>query len=482
MSRTKKSSRRNQLHWANLALLILYTGAVGILLYQVFRYDILAFRNLNLVLAGLAIILGLVCLFLILGKRAKVVTAFLLILGLVVSSVGLYGVQSIINLSNKLNSNATYSEYEMSVLVPADSQVSDISQVTELLAPTGNDGDNIQALLDNLSLTKNLSLTPTKTDSYLDAYQKMLAGESQAMVLNGVFADILSAEDPDFDTKVKKIYSFTLTKKVETAVNQPTGDVLNIYISGIDTYGPISTVSRSDVNIIMTINQATKQVLLTTTPRDSYVAIADGGQNQKDKLTHAGIYGVEASMHTLENLYDIDIHYYARVNFTSFLKLIDLVGGVDVVNDQEFVSHIGKIHFPIGQIHLDSEKAIAFVRERYSLQGGDNDRGKNQEKVIAALIQKLSQPENLTNFQSIINNLQDSIQTNMSLETMMKLVNTQMESSGSYTVQSQALQGTGSTGLLPSYAMPGYQLYMMEVNPDSLNQMKAAMQAVMSGE
>ncbi|WP_283241324.1 LCP family protein [Streptococcus suis] len=461
-------------------MLILYTGAVGILLYQVFRYDILAFRNLNLVLAGLAIFLGLVCLFLILRKRAKVVTAFLLILGLVVSSVGLYGVQSIVNLSNKLNSNATYSEYEMSVLVPADSQVSDISQVTELLAPTGNDGDNIQALLDNLSQTKNLSLTPTKTDSYLDAYQKMLAGESQAMVLNGVFADILSAEDPDFDTKVKKIYSFTLTKKVETAVNQPTGDVLNIYISGIDTYGPISTVSRSDVNIIMTINQATKQVLLTTTPRDSYVAIADGGQNQKDKLTHAGIYGVEASMHTLENLYDIDIHYYARVNFTSFLKLIDLVGGVDVVNDQAFTK--GSHDFPVGTIHLDSEKALMFVRERYSLQGGDNDRGKNQEKVIAALIQKLSRPENLTNYQSIINNLQDSIQTNMSLETMMKLVNTQMESSGSYTVQSQALQGTGSTGLLPSYAMPGYQLYMMEVNPDSLNQMKAAMQAVMSGE
>ncbi|NQG19789.1 LytR family transcriptional regulator [Streptococcus suis] len=480
MSRTKKSSRRNQLHWANLALLILYTGAVGILLYQVFRYDILAFRNLNLVLAGLAIFLGLVCLFLILRKRAKVVTAFLLILGLVVSSVGLYGVQSIVNLSNKLNSNATYSEYEMSVLVPADSQVSDISQVTELLAPTGNDGDNIQALLDNLSQTKSLSLTPTKTDSYLDAYQKMLAGESHAMVLNGVFADILSAEDPDFDNKVKKIYSFTLTKKVETAVNQPTGDVLNIYISGIDTYGPISTVSRSDVNIIMTINQATKQVLLTTTPRDSYVAIADGGQNQKDKLTHAGIYGVEASMHTLENLYDIDIHYYARVNFTSFLKLIDLVGGVDVVNDQAFTR--GSHDFPVGTIHLDSEKALIFVRERYSLQGGDNDRGKNQEKVIAALIQKLSRPENLTNYQSIINNLQDSIQTNMSLETMMKLVNTQMESSGSYTVQSQALQGTGSTGLLPSYAMPGYQLYMMEVNPDSLNQMKAAMQAVMSGE
>lgn len=169
--------------------------------------------------------------------------------------------------------------------------------------------------------------------------------------------------------KSEKIYSFKVTQTVETATKQVSGDSFNIYISGIDAYGPISTVSRSDVNIIMTVNRATHKILLTTTPRDSYVAIADGGQNQYDKLTHAGIYGVNASVHTLENLYGIDISNYVRLNFISFLQLIDLVGGIDVYNDQEFTSLHGNYHFPVGQVHLNSDQALGFVRERYSLTG-----------------------------------------------------------------------------------------------------------------
>ncbi len=161
-----------------------------------------------------------------------------------------------------------------------------------------------------------------------------------------------------------------MTQTVETATEQVSGDSFNIYISGIDAYGPISTVSRSDVNIIMTVNRATHKILLTTTPRDSYVAIADGGQNQYDKLTHAGIYGVNASVHTLETLYDIDISNYIRLNFTSFLQLIDLVGGIDVENTQEFTSRVGGYYFPVGQVHLNAEQALGFVRERYSLEGG----------------------------------------------------------------------------------------------------------------
>lgn len=134
---------------------------------------------------------------------------------------------------------------------------------------------------------------------------------------------------------------------------------------------------------------------MTTTPRDSYVPIADGGNNQKDKLTHAGIYGVDSSIHTLENLYGVDINYYVRLNFTSFLKLIDLLGGVDVYNDQEFTAHTNGKFYPVGNVHLDSEQALGFVRERYSLADGDRDRGRNQQKVIVAIIQKLTSTEAL---------------------------------------------------------------------------------------
>ena len=172
--------------------------------------------------------------------------------------------------------------------------------------------------------------------------------------------------------------------------------------------------------------------------------------------------------------------YYVRLNFTSFLKLVDLVGGIDVENDQEFTSLHGNYHFPVGKVHLDSEQALGFVRERYSLQGGDNDRGKNQEKVIAAIIQKLTSTKALTNYNKIISGLQDSLQTNMPLPTIMNLVNTQLESGGSYKVTSQAVTGTGRNDL-PSYAVPGSALYMLELNADSVSQAKEKINQIMEG-
>ncbi|HEM3612912.1 TPA: LCP family protein [Streptococcus suis] len=476
----KRSGRRksSKLKLINFALWGLYAITLCLFLVTMYRYNILDFRYLNyivtLLLVGVAVLTGL----LMWRKKAHVFTALLLIFSLVITSVGIYGMQEVVKFSTRLNSNSTFSEYEMSILVPANSDITDVRQLTSILAPAEYDQDNITALLDDISKMESTQLATSPTTSYLTAYQSMLNGESQAMVFNGVFTNILENEDPDFSSKVKKIYSFKVTQTVETATEQVSGDSFNIYISGIDTYGPISSVSRSDVNIIMTVNRATHKILLTTTPRDSYVAIADGGQNQYDKLTHAGIYGVNASVHTLENLYGIDISNYIRLNFTSFLQLIDLVGGIDVENAQEFTS--GGYNFPVGTVHLDAEQALIFVRERYSLANGDNDRGQNQEKVIAALIKKLSSPDNLANYQAILTGLEGSIQTDLSLETIMGLVNTQLESGTQFTVESQALTGTGRSDL-SSYAMPGSQLYMMEINQDSLEQAKAAIQSVLDG-
>ncbi|HEM3648244.1 TPA: LCP family protein [Streptococcus suis] len=476
----KRSGRRksSKLKLVNFALLGLYAITLCLFLVTMYRYNILDFRYLNyivtLLLVGVAVLTGL----LMWRKKARIFTALLLVFSLVITSVGIYGMQEVVKFSTRLNSNSTFSEYEMSILVPANSDITDVRQLTSILAPAEYDQDNITALLDDVSKMESTQLATSPTTSYLTAYQSMLNGESQAMVFNGVFTNILENEDPDFSSKVKKIYSFKVTQTVETATEQVSGDSFNIYISGIDTYGPISSVSRSDVNIIMTVNRATHKILLTTTPRDSYVAIADGGQNQYDKLTHAGIYGINASVHTLENLYGIDISNYIRLNFTSFLQLIDLVGGIDVENAQEFTS--GGYNFPVGTVHLDAEQALIFVRERYSLANGDNDRGQNQEKVIAALIKKLSSPDNLANYQAILTGLEGSIQTDLSLETIMGLVNTQLESGTQFTVESQALTGTGRSDL-SSYAMPGSQLYMMEINQDSLEQAKAAIQSVLDG-
>lgn len=476
-TRYKEKQQGGKLSIVNRVLAAIFTVMTVLILFAIYRYHLLAFRNLNIIVPA---ILGFAVLLLgglSLKKKAPRFTLIFLILSILMSGTILFAIREVTSFSDKLNSTAKYSEYEMSVIVLADSDITDISQVTNVLAPTGTDAENITKLTESLQKEKQVSLTVDAAPSYLAAYQALMNKEAKAIILNSVFEDIIA----DYDaSKIKKLYTFKVSKKVESVQGtEISGDAFNIYVSGIDTYGPISSVSRSDVNIIMTVNLKTKKVLLTTTPRDAYVPIADGGNNQHDKLTHAGIYGVEASIHTLENLYDIKTNYYVRLNFTSFLKLIDVVGGVDVTNDQEFTGYDGTF-FPVGEVHLNSNQALEFVRERYSLQGGDNDRGKNQEKVIAGLIKKLSSPAVLKNYNEILNGIQDSVQTNMSLETMVTLINGQLESGGSYNVTSQALTGTGVMGL-PSYAMPDATLYMMEVDQESLNAAKAAIQDVMAG-
>lgn len=480
--RAKKSKKKSdRLKIVNSTLLGVYTLLAAFLIFTIFRYHFLAFRYVNILVTVLILAAAVLSGFLIFKGKAGKTTSAILIVALLVGSVSMYAVKGLVDLSAGVNSTSNYSEYEMSIVVPADSDVTDLKQLTNVLAPSGNDQDNVQALMKNISQTQGHELTVDTASSYLSAYKSLTSGEAKAMVLNSVFEDTIRGEDPDYASKIKKIYTHKMSKKIDTAIGKqdPNAEVFNIYVSGIDTYGPISSVSRSDVNIIMTVNRKTKKVLLTTTPRDAYVPIADGGLNQPDKLTHAGIYGVDASVHTLENLYGIDLNYYVRLNFTSFLKLIDLLGGIDIENDQEFT--VGNTHYPIGNISLNSEQALTFVRERYSLNGGDNDRGKNQEKVIAAVIKKLTSTDALKNYNAILSGLQDSVQTDMSLETMMNLINTQLESGGSYNVTSQALTGTGNTGL-PSHAMPEANLYMMEIDQNSLAAAKAAIQEVMEGK
>lgn len=481
MGRRLKESKTSKFQQSfNIILLFVYAMLACFLLFLIFKYHILAISYVNVLIAIIMALFVLIALFLILKRKAKIFTMILLVVLVIVNSVSLIGVHKFISLANQLNATSNYSSYSISVVVLADSEIGNVSELSSVTAPTKTDADNIKKLLDDIKTSQSKVLTVEESSSYLAAYKSLLAGETKAIVLNSVFENLIEQEYPDHAKKIKKIYTKELTKTVE-APKLSQNKAFNIYISGIDTYGPISSVSRSDVNIIMTVNQETKKILLTTTPRDAYVPIADGGNNQNDKLTHAGIYGVDASIHTLENLYGIELNYYARLNFTSFLKLIDLLGGVDVYNDQEFTSLHGNYHFPVGNVHLNSEQALGFVRERYSLTNGDGDRGRNQQKVISAIIQKLTSAEALKNFDSIMQGLQDSVQTNMPPETMVSLVNAQLASGGKYSVITRDLKGTGRMDL-PSYAMPDSNLYMLEVDPNSLETLKAEIKDIMEGK
>ena len=480
MNKRSKRARSGKVKRSiNIALLTIYVLLGGFLLFLIFRHNILAFRYLNVITAAVVILVALASLLLIIYRKAEKFTIFFLTLAILVSSVSFFALQQFVGFTSHINSTSNYSEYSMSVVVLKDSEVHNVTQLDSVTGPTDTDNENIQKLIADIKTSQSKELTVEQSTSYLTAYKSLVSGEAKAIVLNSVFENIIESEYPDYASKIRKIYTKNITKEV-AAPKVSKNKSFNVYVSGIDTYGPISSVSRSDVNILMTVNQDSKKILLTTTPRDSYVPIADGGNNQKDKLTHAGIYGVDSSIHTLENLYGVDINYYVRLNFTTFLKLIDLLGGVDVYNDQEFTAHTNGKFYPVGNVHLDSEQALGFVRERYSLADGDRDRGRNQQKVIVAIIQKLTSTEALKNYSDILQGLQDSLQTNMPIETMMDLVNTQLESGGSYKVNSQDLKGTGRMGL-PSYAMPDSNLYMMEIDDSSLAAAKSAIQDVMEG-
>ncbi|MGO2759214.1 MAG: LCP family glycopolymer transferase CpsA [Streptococcus thermophilus] len=467
-NRKQKHTSNGSWGMVNVGLTILYAILALVLLFTMFNYNFLSFRFLNIIITiGLLVVLA-ISIFLQKTKKSPLVTTVVLVIFSLVSLVGIFGFKQMIDITNRMNQTAAFSEVEMSIVVPKESDIKDVSQLTSVQAPTKVDKNNIEILMSALKKDKKVDVRVDDVASYQEAYDNLKSGKSKAMVLSGSYASLLESVDSNFASNLKTIYTYKIKKKNNNSANQVDSKVFNIYISGIDTYGSISTVSRSDVNIIMTVNMNTHKILLTTTPRDAYVKIPGGGANQYDKLTHAGIYGVETSEQTLEDLYGTKIDYYARINFTSFLKLIDQLGGVTVHNDQAFTSLHGKFDFPVGDIQMNSEQALGFVRERYSLDGGDNDRGKNQEKVISAIVNKLASLKSVSNFTSIVNNLQDSVQTNISLDTINALANTQLDSGSKFTVTSQAVTGTGSTGQLTSYAMPNSSLYMMKLDNSSV--------------
>lgn len=481
--RSRSNDRFDTQMIANGVLLILFALLAGIASYTMYAHNILAFRHVNVIYTAVLVVVFLVCLLLTLFKKGKHLVTVLLVLFSIVVGVSLFAFKSLVDVADNINKTASYSEIEMKVVVPANSSISDVSELTNVQAPTSADESNINALIANIKSEKGVELTVDPVDSYQSAYENLINGSSQAMVLNSSYSSLLELSYNDYESNLKTIYTYKIKKAIEDTAKTTDKNVFNIYISGIDTSGAVSTVSRSDVNLILTVNMNTHKILMTTTPRDSYVRIPDGGADQYDKLTHAGIYGIETSVKTLENLYDIPINYYARLNFTSFVKLINALGGVTVYNDQAFTSLHGNYNFGVGNINLTSgEEALGFVRERYSLEHGDYDRGNNQLKVIQAVVEKLTSFQSVSNYSDVISTLQDSIQTNMPLNTMMSLVNEQLDSGKTFIFSSQEVTGTGSTGQLTSYAMPNASLYMIQLDDASVAKASQAIKNVMEGK
>lgn len=263
-----------------------------------------------------------------------------------------------------------------------------------------------------------------------------------------------------------------------------TEEPFNIYISGIDVYGDITKESRSDVNLIATVNPETHKILLTTTPRDYYVTIPGVSGEQKDKLTHAGTYGVQTSMKTLANLYDTELPFYIRVNFTSVEEIVDVMGGVDVESELAFTTSKAAgevVDVKEGINHFNGKQALAFVRERKALATGDNQRGKNQQALLTALLKKAMSPMILFRANGMINSVAGNAETNLSEKQIKSLIQMQIESMKGWKIESVAAEGDDS-GKQYCYSYKGGPLYVTVPYEESVNEIKQKIRATCGNE
>lgn len=302
-----------------------------------------------------------------------------------------------------------------------------------------------------------------------------------AMIINDVNEYLLSDTDDDFEKKIRIIYKISIPKKTKNVNKNDNVDVTNtpftFFISGIDTSGAISTVSRSDVNIVVTVNPKTYEVLLTTIPRDYYVRL-HGTSGYKDKLTHAGIYGIDKSVSTVEDLLKINLNYYVRVNFDSVTKLVDELGGISIYSDKA----LNFCNIKKGYNYLDGKCALRFARERHSYDSGDRHRGENQEEVIKAIINKVSSSSTiLTKYSSILSNLQDSFETDASSDTIKKLINLQASNMPKWNVKTLNLNGYDSHNYTYSYNS-GSMLYVMEPDVNTVNKASSVINGMLKGK
>ena len=350
-----------------------------------------------------------------------------------------------------------YKTENYSVLVLKDS---DYEKIEDL------DGESIGSLefnTDGLEKAKEKiekEITPEfiTTDNITTLKDDFLAEEYAGMLIEDSMLSMVNESDGEFSESYRVIYEFSVDVETEDIAEEVniTEESFNIFISGIDTYGSISSVARSDVNMVITVNPNTHKILITSIPRDYYVTLA--GKNAKDKLTHAGIYGIETSVGTIENLLDIKINYYVKVNFTSLLDIVEALGGVNVYSEYSFTSKDG-YYYQKGYNNVDGKKALSFVRERGAFTEGDRVRVKNQAAMIEALINKAISPSIIVKYTSLLNALDGSFVTNIPTKDITDFIKKQIDEMPEWEFENISLDG--SNGYDYTYSYGGTKLYVM---------------------
>ena len=439
----------------------------------------------------------------------KVITALMTVVTLIVSFVMIFGYVAVSKVDSTVRKVASGSNeiVQVSLIVREDYGADDLSGLSG--ARVGYlSGNNYAWNIIDVAGQEVMLGEILEYEGIMELAESLVSGESDAIIINTAYIEIINDFEgyETFSLSVKNIYTVDIeidkdqeTNVVETTTpaevepivdedvmtvgdsstvdlesKEYTDDTLVIYISGIDTWGNVNVRSRSDVNILAVINTRTGKMLMVNTPRDSFVSLVtkDG---KMDKLTHAGLYGIECSESALENLYGIDIDYYVRMNFSGFETIVDALGGIDVYSEKRF--RVDDTQFVVGMNHLEGEDALRFARERYSFVNGDLQRGKNQMEVIKAVIGKMTSFQMISNYTDVLDAVGNCIMTDMPTEEIYNLVKYQLATGTSWSFETYTVTGTSAYEI--TYSIPGAKCYVMKSDENMIQEAKTMMDAVL---
>lgn len=472
-----------------LLLMILQPAAGILLLYQADSSNLFPEKYLY---AGAAAFMMLYVATVFLWRKHGRIAAVLAVLAVAVCVALTSAVQLAQKTMQEIGNQNTQG-FKVAVYVREDSAAESLSDVKNGVFGRNSvyDVDNTNAAQQSIEKELGRTIKTSEYEYVTQMIDALYSGKIDALILNEAYTGVLENQESyeDFSTKTRIIYEYDAEMKVEeNTIEEPAGNVISssfleqpfmIYISGSDSLTDDLSMGRSDVNLIAAVNPQTKQVLLINTPRDYYVRTSMSGK-QKDKLTHAGIYGIQCSMDTLGMLYDEDISYYMQINFTGFQTLIDAIGGITVDVDEAGKTDDG-FYFSEGFNEMNGEQALSFVRERHHYSDGDAARGRHQMAMITALIGKISSGSTiLMNYTDIMNSLQGMFATNVDSDDIAAFVKMQLNENPQWTVKSYAVSGSGARET--TYSAPGQPLYVMIPDEETVEHAAELIDRIYAGD
>ena len=451
---------------------VVYIVLLALFIFMLFSADILPL----ILLIPIVLIMLLISLFIFpelffynIKKNRKIIAVVVASLLIPVLAYGSIGLGSVAGFFNAITSGEgqTMTFY---VVTKKDGPLKKIDDIKGHVVGTYG-GDEPIYIAAKKKLAKKFQVDYQTNDNIEEMANSTLSGAFESTLMSQPHYETLTEKVDGFKKGTKILYKFKI-KLAEADLAKHVNvrkEPFNIYISGLDVSGKIDVTSRSDVNMILTVNPKTNKIVLTSIPRDSVISMRDKG-GATDKLTHTGIYGIGCSLAAIEDLTGLDMNYYVKVNYTTVKKVVDAIGGIDVKSDYEFDTHgmKAKFHFKKGKNHLDGEHALAFARERKSFPDGDIQRNRNQAKVMQAIIKKATSSTTiLLNSTNILNQTKDYMQINMTQKEIKDLIKMQLAKRPKWSFKRQSMEG-GST-LMQCYSTGSYNVSVVQVSDESLN-------------